>query len=63
MEALDNANSWARLYFERESDAVSYGSIRGYDAVLKYYTDAERVGANESRYYVRFARFYVRANL
>lgn len=60
---LANANNWARLYFERGPGAVSYGSLKGYDAVRKYYSDAERLGANESKFYVDFSRFYVRANI
>lgn len=58
-----NANNWARIYFDRGPNAVSYGAQKGYDAVVQYYTDAELVGANESKYYVEFSKFYVRANI
>ena len=60
---LATANNWARLYFDRGPDTVYYGTLKGYDAVIQYYTDAELVGANESKYYVDLSRFYVRANL
>lgn len=60
---LANANNWAQLYFQRGANTVTYGNLKGYDAVVQYYTDAELVGANESQFYTDFSRFYVRANL
>ena len=60
---LANANNWAKIYFSKGPKFVKYGNTVGYDAVVQYYSDAELAGANESRYYVYFSRFYVRANL
>ena len=58
-----NAKNWAKIYFDRGPNLVMHGTKKGYDAVVQYFSDAELVGANESRYYTEFADFYVRANL
>ena len=60
---LANANNWAQLYFQRGAKTVTCGCLKGYDAVVEYYKDAELAGANESQFYIDFSRFYVRANL
>lgn len=57
------ADNHAEEYFRKGPDSVKYDQLKGYDAVVKYYADAGMVGANESKYYVHWARFYVKANL
>ena len=58
-----NAKNWEMVYFSKGPEHVSFGQLKGYDAMVKYFSQAELAGANESKYYVEFANFFVRANL
>lgn len=60
---LANANYWAKVYFRQGPDYVRYGEKTGYDAVMGFYSDAERIGSNESIYWASLARFYSKAHL
>lgn len=66
---LSNAENWAQIYFIRGPRAVKYkkglsGTIKGFEAVINYYAEAELSGgANESRYYISLINFYLKANL
>ena len=55
---LAEAETWEHLYFERGKNAVVVGNIRGFEAVVYYYSRAEVVGANEYKYWEKYAEFY-----
>lgn len=54
---LAEAETWEHIYFERGENAVVVGNLRGFDAVQHYYSRVEAVGANEYKYWEKFADF------
>ena len=64
LSKLDIANHWARVYFEEGSGAVIYGTESGFEAVIKYYGEAELDGGVEQvEYYLNLSRFVVKGKL
>ena len=66
--AFANAENAAFDYFSKGPKAVKYGKgpfgvVKGYDAVLKYYADAEIADKTQSKYYISLSRFHNHANL
>lgn len=54
---LAEAEVAKQIYLEQGRDAVKIGNLRGFDAVSRYYSQAELVGANESKYWESLADF------
>ena len=52
------AENMEKIFFMSGPNAVAKNGKTGYDAVLEYYGDAERIGGNQTAYWLALARFY-----